>query len=473
MLSVIGGAAGLATAALLLKLLNRWPPAAESHLDASVDARVYLAGLVLTLASALLFGMLPARHAWRSSPLQLTKSGVSSDKKLLRRFAMRDWLLGVQIAICTVLVTASFVSARGMLRTMHLPLGIKPQGAMVVDLDLNRPGQSADAVLETQREVIEVIQNLPGVTAVGTVNRMPMTGGIHGIPIFRPGTVDFKLTNAAFASYVFTMSPGYLNAAGTRLLVGRDLVWQDTAKTPDVAVVNETFARKMWSSDTQAIGQHFTVDGKLTRVVGVAEDGKYHDLTEAPQSAIYLPAFQNSQSEVNFVVRSRRPPREMAAALHKVLRGIQPNVPIAVQSWSDALDSVMLPARAATVASSAMGLLAAMLAVTGIFGMAAYGVSKRMRDLGIRMALGAQTPQVMTAAVGRPMIILGLGSLAGLTASGFAGQLLNQIVYRANPRDPIIICAAVLTMALLGLTAAAIPARRALSIDPSKIMRED
>jgi ABC-type antimicrobial peptide transport system permease subunit len=163
----------------------------------------------------------------------------------------------------------------------------------------------------------------------------------------------------------------------------------------------------------------------------------------------------------------------MAAALQHTLSGIEPNVPMTVQSWPDSLGSVLFPARAATVALGVMGLLAAMLAVTGIFGMAAYNVSQRMKELGIRVALGARKTDVMSAAVGRPIVLLGVGSVLGLLAGVFASRLLGQIVYQANPRDPVVVGGAVLTMALLGVAASAIPARRALAVDPSKLMRED
>jgi predicted permease len=473
-LSLIGGAAGLVGANVLLGVLNRWPPAAQVHLAASIDARVYLAGLALTLVSALLFGLVPARHAWQSSPLQMLKSGPVAARRL-RRFALRDLLLGAQIVICTLLITASLVAVRGMDRALRTPLGIQPQGAMLVDLDLSQVGQQGDAAGEqagVRQAMIAALCAIPGVTAAGAVNRTPMTGGIHGIPIFMPGTTEFKLNNSVLASYVFQMSPGYLEAAGTRLLGGREISWHDTAKTPHVAIVNETFARKMWAK-LPALGQHFIVSGNLAEVVGVVEDGKYHDLQESPQPVVYLPLTQSAQSETVFVVRSRRSSGEMAAALEHTLRSVAPNVPSSVQNWPDVLESELLPARAATVALGVMGLLAAMLALTGIFGMAAYGVSRRMKELGIRVALGASKTQVMRAALGRPMALLGVGSVLGLLAGIAASRLLEHIVYQANPSDPAVMGGAVLTMAMLGVAASALPARRALALDPSQLMRDE
>jgi predicted permease len=430
--------------------------------------RACLAGLALTLGSALLFGMVPARQVWRSSPLQMMKS-ESTGSVRPRRLAPRDLFLGAQIAICTLLVTASFVAVRGMVRVLRTPLGFQPRGAMLVQMDLSQAG---DAGIERKKVLLDAARSIPGVTAAGTVSRTPMTGGMHGIPVFRPGTTEFKLNNSALAPYVFPMSPGYLEAAGTRLLSGRDVSWRDTTKTPHVAIVNETFARRMWG-EMPAIGQRFILRGNLTEVVGVAEDGKYHDLQEQPQPVVYPALSQSEETDAVFVVRSRLEPPEMAAALRRTLSGIEPNAALTLQNWPDALEGELFPARAATAALGTMGLLAAMLAVTGISGMAAYSVSRRMKELGIRVALGARRAQVMRAAVGRPVVLLGVGSAAGLIMGVFASRLLERIVYQANPRDPLVMSCAALTMALLGIAASAIPARRALAVDASKLMREE
>ena len=160
LISAMGGAAGLGTAGLLLQVIDRWQPAAEAHLAAGVGGRVYLAGLVFTLGSALLFGMFPAREAWRSSPIQTIKGGPS-EPSILRGFAVRDLLLGVQIAICTLLVTASLVAARGMVSALHAPLGFQPTGAMLADIDLTQNGESRDGMLRKQKELIDAMLHMP------------------------------------------------------------------------------------------------------------------------------------------------------------------------------------------------------------------------------------------------------------------------------------------------------------------------
>jgi ABC-type antimicrobial peptide transport system permease subunit len=156
-----------------------------------------------------------------------------------------------------------------------------------------------------------------------------------------------------------------------------------------------------------------------------------------------------------------------------MMNAVDPNIPVTIRTWPDALDLALFPARAATGALAILGLLAAMLAVTGIFGMAAYSASRRMKELGIRVALGARKVQLMSAAVGRPIVLLCFGSGLGLVGGVFASGLLSQIGHQASSGDPMVLAGAVFTMALLGLAASAIPARRALSIDPFSLMREE
>ena len=474
-LSMIGGAAGMVIAGLLLGALNasglpgygRY--LASSDLAVGIDVRVYLAALVLTVVSGLLFGMIPARNVWQSSPLQAMKSGPV-DATPRRRLGLRDLLVGAQVVICTLLVIASLVAVRGMVRLLHAPLGFQPQGALVAEMDLSEV--EGDVPLQKTKAMIDALRSIPGVTAAGTVSTLPFTGGIRGIPVFPPGTTELSLNNSVLSPYGFTLSPGYLEAARTRLLRGRDVSWRDNTDTPYVAIVNETFARKMWG-DTPAIGQRFIFLDHLREVVGVTEDGKYHAIQDPPQPVVFLPLPQNEKARTVFVVRSNRAQNEIAAAMERTLSGFEPNAQFTVQSWPDVIEDALFSARAAAAALGVMGLLAAVVAVTGIFGMATYNVSRRMKELGIRVALGARTKHVLSAAVGRPIVLLGLGSSVGLVLGVFASQLLGQIVYQANPRDPFVLGGAVLTMAVLGLAASAIPALRALAVNPTKLTREE
>jgi ABC-type antimicrobial peptide transport system permease subunit len=188
---------------------------------------------------------------------------------------------------------------------------------------------------------------------------------------------------------------------------------------------------------------------------------------------MFFPLAQDNTTSTFLVVRSQLLRTEVASTLQRQITGLDPNLPYTIHSWSDSLEFALFPSRAATAALGVMGLLAAMLAVTGIFGMASYSVSKRMKELGIRVALGAQPLKVMQAALARPVFLLLGGSIAGLILGILASGILAHIVFQATPRDPLVLGGVVLTMILLGTVATAVPARRAQSVDPARLLREE
>lgn len=477
LVSLGGGLVGTLFASVLLRGLSRWQPFTEFpvRVHVAADARVYAAGLMLSLGSGMLFGLLPARQVWCTDPAQVMKSGASTVASF-RRIGLRDVLLTVQIALCTLLVTASLVAVRGMQRSLHAPFGFQPRGAMLANGDLNMasyPGSVGQSTVR-QRRILDQVARTPGVTEAGSINHVPLGLGGGDEYVYRPGTVDFRPSKSVQDAMYYSISPGYLRAAQTQLLAGRDFSWHDDAKSARVAIVNETFAHKMFG-DASPIGQYFLSFKKtnLYRIVGVVQDGKYQSLTEDPQPAMFFPLAQHPTSEITLVVRSHLAPAEMAAALHAKLTSIEPALPFTIRSWPTALGLVLFPAQVAAGSLGIMGLLAAMLAVTGTFGMAAYSVSKRMKELGIRVALGAQPVQLMRSVLGRPLMLLLSGSVAGLALGALASRLLAQIVYQATPRDPMVMAGVVATMAVLGLLATWVPARRALRIDPNQLLREE
>jgi predicted permease len=423
------------------------------------------------LASSVLPGLLPARQIWQTDAIQAMKSGGAG--AVFRKATLRDILLATQIALCALLLTAALVALRGMQRSLHAPLGFQPEGVVSADTDLQMAGYSDHSSLVVQKRMLEQASHIPGLTAVGSINELPLNTGGSGTSVYREGTTDFRSSNTVFGARYFSISPGYLRAAETRLLRGRDFSWHDDATTTKVALVNNTFVRTMFGN-AHAIGSHFmTGEKSLYEIVGIVEDGKYGSLTESPQPAIFFPLAQNADTDTAVIVRSALPPAEVARALHRTLANIDPNLPFTIRSWPDELAVMYFPARVATVSLGVMGILAAMLAVTGIFGMAAYSISKRWKELGIRVSLGAQRAQLMRSALGRPLAILVTGSTAGLLVGVLASRLLAQIVYQATPRDPVVLCGVLLTMALVGLVATWIPARRVLAVNPAQLLRDE
>lgn len=473
-LAAAGGAVGTGIAAGLLALLSRWQPIAAFpiHVIVDADARVYAAAFVLSLASGLLPGLLPARQVWRTDAMQAIKSNAAGQPKIAR-LTIRDLLLGVQIAVCALLVTASLVACRGMQRSLTAPFGFDPQNATLLQVDMKMAGYSDDTAYPVQRRILEEAARLPGIKAVGSVSSQPLSGSGDNWSVYREGTPDFKPSTAVMSAHAYTISPGYLRAAQTRLLEGRDFSWSDGPNAPKVAIVNQTFARRLFGADP-ALGRHFLGGDKVSyQIVGIVEDGKYEVLTEDQAPAEFIPLPQSHEANMTLVVRSPMASSEVAAPLNRLVSGVDSSLPYTIQSWIGAMGLVLFPARVATAALGVMGLLAAMLAITGIFGMAAYSVAKRMRELGIRVALGASGARVMRSALGKPLLVLSAGSFAGLVLGVLTSRLLASIVFEATPRDPLVLVSTVLSMAFLGLLATWIPAQRALRINPARLLREE
>jgi predicted permease len=478
LISLGGGALGLLGSVALLRELSVWQPLAAFPIFIPVnpDANVYLVALFLALASGFLCGAVPVRQILRTNPYEVVKAGSTGiiAGNAGRRVTVRDVLLVFQIAICAVLVTSSLVAVRGLARSLRSNFGFESQNAMLVNTELSMAGYSGDRVPAMQRRMIEAVETIPGVKSVGLVNIAPLGGGGSSSTVFTDQTTDLSLANAAAESMVYSISPEYFHAAGTALLQGRALSWNDDKSSPRVAVVNREFASKIFGSTTGALGKYYKMDdGTRVQVVAIVEDGKYRLLSEDQQPAMFVPFLQSPSSMNSLVVRSDRDPQQLAADLRNTLQNLDDGLPVTMQSWENAMDMALFPSHVATVALGVLGGMGAMLAITGIFGMAAYTVSKRLRELGIRMALGARRREVLGAALGRPVKLLAFGSAAGLLLGVLATRVLTYIVYQANPRDPLVLSGVVLAMLVLGLVATWIPAQRALSVNPLNLLREE
>jgi len=473
-ISLLGGAVGLWGSVALLRELRVWHPLPTAPLSIPVnpDANVYLVALLLALASGFLFGAVPVRQVLRTNPYEIVKMGSSGRPG--RRITVRDLLLVVQIAICAVLVTSSLVALRGLQRSLHSNFGFEPKNATLLETALNMAGYSGDGVPVMQKRMIDALEAIPGVSSVGLVDRLPLYYGANSSTVFTDKATDLKPSNAAAEAALYNVSPGYFEASQTALLAGRSFSWHDDKNSPRVAVVNREFARKIFGSVSDALASSFKLPGgSRVQVVGIVEDGKYASLAEATQPAMFLPVLQSPSPQTTLVIRSDRDQQQLVTAIRNKVHELDAGLPFEIRTWSQELESALFPSRMATLALGVLGAMGAMLSITGIFGMAAYSVSKRLRELGIRIALGGQRREVLRAALGRAFKLLAVGSAAGLLLGILASRVLAFIVYHATPRDPVVLAGVVLAMALLGLVAAWIPARRALAVNPTVLLREE
>jgi predicted permease len=479
-ISILGGALACGLAWSALTGLANWHPPSEYPIRFHIQPQpsLILMGLLISVLAGLLFGVMPLRLIFKTDPNEAIKSG-GSQSVAGRRWALRDFLLAAQIALCCVTVTAAFVSLRGLGKAMTMNMGFNPKHAVLTKFELTEAGYSGVAVDQFQRRVLERVSQLPGVEAAAYANTTPLSMDTSDINVFSQQTTDFRPSNRAFDAYDYDVSPGYFTAAETPLLAGRDVSFADTAKTPAVAVVNREFARRLFHSD-DVVGRYFkNSSGRPIQIVGIVADGKYFSLTEDPEAVAFFPISQAANNQTSLIVRAHPgssdvATNDMAANIRQVIRNLDPAVPIRESSaWKNQLGLTFFVSQVAAVALGIFGAFGLLLSITGTFGLASYTVSKRLRELSIRVALGAQAKQVLSAALGRMLILLASGSVVGILLGVAASRVLSAIVYHATAQDPFVLAAVALTVLFTGSLSVAGPVRRALNIDPANVLRED
>ena len=471
-LSLAGGAAGYTLAFVLSQALTRWraPMDIPVQFDVNPDWRVFLFASVVSIVAGALFGSAPAWRAAKTDTNSVLKGAATSSVR--RRLAFRDVLVVLQVALCFVLVTTCLISLRGLQQSLKMRLGFEPQGVSVVAFDLGLAGYSEEKGRAFQQRVLDAVKQLPGVRSAAYSNSVPLSIDQSTTTVFPGDKPALRPSEGTSANY-YEVSPGYFETIGTKLLAGRDFNWHDDAKAPRVAIVNRAFGRQVLHSESAA-GKRFRQGpkGSLVEVAGVVEDGKYQSLTESQQPAVFWPMLQNYNGTTTLEVRSSIPAAQMVREMRQAVAGLDPELPLyGTGSVDQMLGFAFFPTHAAAIALSAFGVLAIMLAVTGIHGLVSYAVARRVREIGIRMAVGARPSQVLRLVLGRTMALLAVGSAIGLVASLAAGQVLASVVYGASSRDPRTLLAVLATIVVLGLISSWTPTRRALGIDPIAALR--
>lgn len=482
--SIFGGAVACGLAWIALTGLAKWHPPTEYPMRFTVEPQpmLILVALLVSVLAGALFGIMPLRQIFRADPNDAIKGGGFQSGGG-RRWALRDALLAAQIALCCVTITAAFVSLRGLRRTLTMDLGFNPRNAVLTTFDLSQAGYSGVAADHLQRQLLERVSQLPGVEAAGYSNTSNLNGDNTVPEVFSQQTSDFRPSNAAFNTFEYDVSPGFLAAGAIPLLAGRDVSFSDTTTTTPVAIVNQEFARRLFRTDKattgNAIGRYFkNSSGVSIQIVGIAGDGKQFLPSETPRAAAYFPVSQRPTTRTSLIVRVRPDPTgavigDAVASIRRVLHELDPAIPILTSGeWRSLLAMSFFPAQVATVALGLFGAFGLLLSITGTFGLASYTVSKRIRELSIRVALGAQARQVLSAALGRMLVLLAGGSIVGLLLGVAASRVLSHIVFQATAQDPVVLAAVAFTILFSGLFAVAGPVRRALRVDPANVLRE-
>jgi predicted permease len=440
--------------------------------NVGADWRVLGFGLAASILAGLLFGSAPAWRASRTDANAVLKGAQIGWGRT--RLAFRDVLVVLQVTLCFVLVSGCLVSLRGLQQALAMNLGFRPQGVAVAAFELGLAGYSEAQGRSFQRRALDAVEQLPGVQSAAWSNSVPLSIDQSRSAVYpedRPNPRAADATNAIF----YQVSPRFLETMGIDLLAGRDFGWHDDRSSPPVAMVNLAFAKQVLHTESP-LGKHFRFGpgGPLTEVIGMVEDGKYETLTESRRPVVFKPILQSYNTTTTLEVRSSLPEARMVGQIRQAMARLDPNLPIyGAGSLEQLLGFAFFPSRAAALVLSAFGLLAVMLAVTGIHGLVSYAVARRVREIGIRMAVGARPVQVLRLVLGRVMLLLAAGSAFGLVLAIAVGRVLASIVYQASPRDPLALAAVLAAIVLLGLLSSWAPARRALRIEPVIALRHD
>jgi predicted permease len=475
LLAAMGGALGFAIAFASCRLFSFWHLNMDLPFNNTLqpDALVLAFTAAAALLTTLLFGLMPALQAIRADLVPSLKNAPSSR---FRRWGVRDLIVTAQVALSVVLIVCSVLAVRSLQHALTIRLGFEPAHAVSVSFDLGMQGYSKKQSRGFDAALVAKASALPGIQAAGLVSFFPLRIGEDSStvsrtdhPVPRPSERESAVTD--------NISPGYFRAAGTRLLLGRDITPHDREGAPAVAIVNQALVDLLFPNENP-IGKHIRFSSNPAdpgmAIVGVVETGKYDSLGEAPRPAVFQPIEQTGTAETTLVARTSLPPRQALQLLRQTILDLDPELTLySAGSLEDQLDFPLFPARAAAVVLGLFGFLAMVLAATGLFALMAYAVSRRTREIGIRMALGARPGRVLSSVLKRTLVLCAIGVSLGALAALAAGRFLSAILYGVSPRDPLTFATAILVMAGVALLACWSPATRAIRIDPARTLREE
>jgi predicted permease len=467
----LGGAAGVALAWYATRLIPRLVPArAELALDVALDLNVLLFAAALALVTGVLFGLAPALTASRPDVQRVLREDTGGGT---RRSRLRSAFLVGQVALATVLLVtaARFLTSLG--QAGDIDPGFRSERVADLDVDLSVRLYDAARGQAFYQEAMERVRALPGVEAASLIRFVPLSGSNSGTGVL-PGSADPDDPRAVRGTTFTTVSAGYFEMFGMPPVRGRTFDATDRAEAPPVVVVNESFARMLWL-DGEAVGQTLRFEGgDLVTVVGVVRDTKYKSLTDRNLPFLYLPLPQSYSNDMVLQVRLAGDTPAEREAVRGAVQALDPALPLpAVRAMRDDMAITLLPARAGAGVLGGFGALALLLATIGVYGVTAFLVSQRTREIGVRAALGATAPDVLRLMMRDTLTLVTLGLALGLAGGVGVGAAVSSWLYGVGALDPRPLAGAgavLVTVALLGTW---LPARRALRVDPVRALRAE
>jgi putative ABC transport system permease protein len=473
-LSLAGGAAGIAVAFAAVQAITRSAPLDLPRLEeVQVDTRVLLFTLGVTVAAGLLFGLLPAWRFSRADPHDAMKANARGSTSSARAARLRLTLVGAEVALSALCLVVAALLAHSFLRLVNVDAGFDPTRVTAVELNLpeSRYGDLAKRTAFV-RAVLDDVRTLPGVAGVGVVNQLPL-GGEGGNNVVAPEGYTGPLTERPLAD-IREVNPEYfavmtIPRRGGRLFAERD-------RDRRVVVVSAAAAERLWPGQ-DAVGKRLQIGGAdtpLAEVVGVVGDVRSASLAQAPMMTVYQPYWQRFRYQAQLVIRTAAEEAAVTGAVRAAIRRIDPELPVpAFRTMNELVSLSVAQRRFQTTLVLLFGVVAALLASLGIYGVVSQSVAERTNELGIRLALGARPDAIRWLVLRHTLIPVSVGLVAGVAASGAAGRLLGGLLYGISAADPISIGGAVAMLASVAIVAALLPARRATRVDPVVALRED
>jgi len=478
LLAVLGGIAGMVVAHWTLVLVISLLPAEVQHMITfSLSGTVILFGIGLTFATGLLFGLFPALHSTRPDLVSTLKNQAGQPSGAKGAARVRQLLATSQIALAMMLLASSGFFVKSLLNVSRVDLGFKVDHVATFGLSPDLNGYSSDRARLFFQRLEDELRAAPGVTAV-TVSNVPLLAGHNrardvAVQGFKAGP------DTDSNSHYNKVGPGYFSALGIPLIAGREFTDADTVNSAKVALVNQTFAKK-FGLGNDAVGKLMgwaPGDGyrsKLdTTIVGVVEDAKYSEVKQKVPPQFFVPYLQDKGlGGMHVYVRTSVDIAPAASAITAVVKRLDPNLPIEeLETLPEQVRANTFLDRMMTTLSAAFALLATLLAAIGLYGVLAYTVAQRTREIGLRMALGAAPDRVRGMVLRQVAIMTAVGALVGLAGALGVGKGAQSILFQMTGADPAVLALSAVALALVALCAGFIPAHRASRVDPMRALK--
>jgi predicted permease len=487
LLSLAGGVVGLLVALWTIDVLKSATPTTgifSFTLDYRLDGRVLAFTFLLSLATGVVFGLAPALQASRPDLVPALKDEASAAAQGRRRFSLRNVLVVAQVALSIVLLIGAGLFLRSLNNAQAIDPGFNADRILDAQLNINLLRYTKAQGQEFYRQVVERIETLPGVESASLARAVPMSGSgrtssflIQGRE--GPDNVSRSEGTGPDEENQYTVNMNvvglkYFATMGIPLLRGRDFTPQDNQGAPLTVIVNEAFARRYFAGD-DPIGKRMSfrgAQGPWSEIIGIARDSKYRTLGESPRPFVYVPLAQNHETGMALHVRTTGNPIGLAGAVRHEVQSLDQNLPVTeLQTLSGVVAGSLFAARMGAVLLAVFGSLALLLAAIGLYGVMSYTVSRRTREIGIRMALGAATGNVLRLVLKEGMSLVGSGVAVGLIVAAAVTRLLASFLYGVSPLDAATFVAIPMVLALVAFLASYLPARRAAKVDPMIALR--